>query len=167
MKQYYTKKEYESLIKDMTVLYDTREQENSHIIDWLSKKHIQSDRRALKLGDYSFRIGNEWYVDEVFIERKNSLDELAQSILSERFHREMKLASTKQNKYLIIENGSWEDILEHNYQSKYDPKAFWNTLHTFESEYDLKIKFIKNKELMGQVIFSICKSVLNRHVLHG
>lgn len=166
MKQYYTKKEYESLIKDMTVLYDTREQENSHIIDWLSKKHIQSDRRALKLGDYSFRIGNEWYVDEVFIERKNSLDELAQSVLSERFQREIKLASVKPNKYLIVENGSWEGILNHEYQSKYDPKAFWNTLYTYATKYNIQIIFVPSK-LSGQVIFSICKSVLNRHVLHG
>ena len=166
MKQYYTKKEYESLIKDMTVLYDTREQENSHIIDWLSKKHIQSDRRALKLGDYSFRIGNEWYVDEVFIERKNGLDELTQSVLSERFQREIKLASVKPNKYLIVENGSWEGILNHEYQSKYDPKAFWNTLYTYATKYNIQIIFVPSK-LSGQVIFSICKSVLNRHVLHG
>lgn len=165
-KQYYTKKEYEALIKDMTILYDTREQENGHILDWLNKKQIQTERRALQLGDYCFRIGKDWYVDELFIERKNSLDELAQSILSERFQREIKLASVKPVKYLIVENGSWEDILNHEYRSLYNPKAFWNTLYTYTTKFNVQIIFAPT-ELLGQIIFSICKSVLNRYILHG
>lgn len=166
MRKYYTDKQYKELIKDIVIFHDTREQENEHILSWFNKKGVKHQNKALEIGDYSFAIDNDWYDDEVFIERKNSLDELAQSILQNRFKLEIREASLKKHKYIIIEGGSYADILKHNYNSNYNPKAFWNTLMTYQAKYNIHVIFT-NKEQIGQMIYSICKSVLNISLKHN
>lgn len=173
MKYYYTDKEYTQLRANMVILHAGNEQKNSHILDWFDKKHIQHKERALKYGDYCLMIKADenngimkdaYYTDEVFIERKNSLDELAQSINADRFHNEIKGAINIKHKYLLVENGSWEDILNKKYRSDYSPASFWATLHTYMAKYGLNIIFCK-PETMGQMIYSICKSCLEREIL--
>lgn len=173
MRYYYTEKEFKELCKDIEILHDTREQENSHILDWFDKKNVKHSERALKVGDYTLRISPKssdrhacaWFDDEIFIERKNSLDELVNSLKEKRFHRELKEASLIKYKFLLIENTQgYEDILNHNYRSEYNPKAFYNTLNTLQMRYILHIEFVPNPALMGQRIWSICKSVLKEHL---
>lgn len=166
MKSYYTEKQYKELLSDLTIIHDSREQENSHIIEWFDKKKVKHVKRALELGDYCFSVKNNWFTDELFIERKNSLDELADSILSERFLREIRLSKNIEHKIIICENGSWEDILKGSYKASYSPKAFWNTLHTYIVKYGINIVFTP-KNLTGQHIYSICKTVLNQKILKG
>ena len=44
--------------------------------------------------------------------------------------------------YLMIENATYEDILKHNYNTKYEPLSFIATLNSFETRYDLKTAFV-------------------------
>lgn len=132
--------------------------------------------RALKTGDYCFRVDacpelgfltDTYFTDELFIERKNSLSELAGSINDEAFHYELKRARNIEHKYLLVEQANgWQGILAHDYPNKYNEKSFWATLHTFEVEYGLKIKYL-DKSNMGLEIYSICVSVLNSKILKG
>ena len=82
----YTDKEIETLLKTMIVLVDTREQENSHILNYFDKKKIKYMVQKLDVGDYSFMlpknpdmgIDNDiYFTNKIVIERKGSLDELA------------------------------------------------------------------------------------------
>lgn len=168
-----TEKEFKELCKDIVILHDTREQENTHILEWFDKKKVLHQARALDIGDYSFkiketvddiRLAGLWYTDMLFIERKNSLDELAQSILQKRFHAEIKLASVIPHKALIIENCTgYGDILAHKYQSNYNPKAFYNSLRKIAFRYGLEIIFVPSEEvnyMVGQHIWTLCKTAL-------
>lgn len=174
MKAYYTKGEYGELLKRVCIVGTTNEQRNEHIIEYFKRKEISFESRALKTGDYCFKVKacqelgflvDTYFTDELFIERKNSLDELASSINNESFHYELKRAQLIENKYLLVEQaGGWDDILKHNYRSQYNEKSFWATLHTFEVKYNLKIHFI-DKENMGLAIYTICKNVLDSKII--
>lgn len=157
----------------MVILTQTNEQKNKHILDWFDKKKIAYKERAIPTGDYCFMmkenpelgyLKDTYFIDELCIERKNSLSELAGSINDNTFHNEVKRMMNIKHKYLLIEDDNWENILSHNYRSDYRPESFWPTLHTFMTKYDLHIIFCK-KETMGQMIYSICKSVLDREIL--
>lgn len=174
IKSYYTPKKYKALLANMRILCATNEQVNHHITDFFDAKKIQWSNRALKTGDYCFAVDADpelgflvdtYFTDELFIERKNSLSELASSINNEAFHYELKRARPMQHKYLLVEQpNGWQGILLHDYIPQYNEKSFWATLHTFEVVYGLKIKFI-SKENMGLAIYSICKSVLDSLIL--
>lgn len=158
----------------MRILCAINEQVNNHITGVFDKKKILWSDKALKTGDYCFCIEaapelgflvDTYFTDELFIERKNSLSELATSINNEAFHYELKRARPIQHKYLLVEQpNGWDGVLLHDYISKYNEKAFWATLHTFEVVYGLKIKFV-SKENMWLAIYSICKSVLDSMIL--
>lgn len=175
IKPYYTKKEYQELVKSIHIVCTTNEQKNEHIKGFFDKHKINYIERSLKTGDYCFMIPkNEilgfekdtYFTDELFLERKNSLGELAGSINNETFHFELKRAQNIDNKFLIVEQqGGWNDILSHNYRNDYNEKSFYNTLCTLMVSYGLKICFVPKEEI-GLMIWTICKSVLNKYVLH-
>lgn len=174
MKYYYTDKQYKELLSNMVILATTNEQVNNHITEYFDKKKIMYQNKSLKTGDYCFKLKEnpeqgrfleQYFTEELFIERKNSLSELASSIKDNAFHNELKRAKLIKYKFLLVEQEcGWGDIISHNYQNQYDNKAFWSTLHTFMIKYDLKILFCK-KEEMGAMIYSICKSVLENEIL--
>ena len=176
MKHYYTESEYKLLLGQLRIVVDSVEKVNDHIIGFFDKRKIPYISRKLKTGDYNARIDmcpslgfptDTYFVDELMIERKNSLSELASSINNEAFHYELKRARPIEHKYLLVEQpNGWQGILEHDYRNKYSEKAFWNTLHTLEVEYGLRIKFVP-KEAMGLEIYTICKSVLDSKILKG
>jgi ERCC4-type nuclease len=174
MKHYYTATEYKTLLGQLRIVVDTAEKSNENIIGFFDKRKIPYIERKLKNGDYNARIDmcpklgypiDTYLTDEIFIERKNSLSELASSINNEAFHYELKRARNIEHKYLLVEQANgWQGLLEHDYRNKYSEKAFWGTLHTFEVEYGLRIKFLP-KEAMGLAIYSICKAVLDSKIL--
>jgi ERCC4-type nuclease len=107
-----------------------------------------------------------YFTDELSIERKNSLTELAGSLNNEAFHYELKRMQHIHNKFLLVEQvGGWHDIVTHNYRNDYNEKSFYNTMCTIMANYGLKICFLP-KEEMGLMIWSICKAVLNQYILH-
>ena len=160
----------------MRIICTTNEKVNAHITDFFNSKKILYTHRALESGDYCFRIDacpnlgflvDTYFTDELFIERKNSLTELAGSINNEAFHYELKRARPIEHKYLLVEQPSgWHGILTHDYSTKYGEKSFWATLHTFEVKYGLKVKFLPRED-MGLAIYSICKAVLDSKIKKG
>ena len=171
MKYYYTEKQYKELLSNMVIQIDKREQRNEHIIEWFDKNNIQHMSKSFESGDYGFIIKkcdelgfvkDTHFVDELFLERKSTIDELANNLKGETFVNEIKRTKNIEHKYIIIENGSWEDILAHNYQSQYNEKSFYNTLLKLQAKYNIKILFCKDS---ARMIYNICKTILDLKIL--
>ncbi len=168
---YYTKNQVDEIVKAMTILVDTREKVNEHILEYFDKKKIQFKEKALESGDYSVMIPtcpelgfalpqtlNKPIDGGLFIERKNSLEELAGNLGKnrDRFEAEMQRMKNAE-KHLIIESGSWADIMLGQYDSGVGAKAFYNSLLTFQTRYNLHIHFTAPK-YSGCLIKGICEN---------
>ncbi|CUU47321.1 ERCC4 domain-containing protein [Clostridium beijerinckii] len=89
MRYKFTEKEIKELLDKMVVLVDTREQANQHVIQWLNKRKKPFKTQKLDYGDYScmLPIGSFkgqtrdiYFTDEIVIERKFCIDELAMNL---------------------------------------------------------------------------------------
>lgn len=152
----------------MILLVDSREKENSHILNYMAVNKISvKEKQPLKFGDYSFIKDNVDYRNQIVIERKNSLDELSLNLTSgkkdnpvnrrERFKNEFKRAKEAGSKIiLLIENATQEDILNHNYRSKLHPNAFIGSLNSWHKKgYIDNIFFCENKDDTGWTMLKI------------
>lgn len=159
----------------IVLLHTTNEQKNQHILDYFDKAKIKHKAKALKTGDYSFMIEacpelgfnrDTYFTDELCIERKNSVDELAGNIKEhdERFFKELNRMINIDHCYLLIENNKLDDILEHNYQSQYNELAFLRRMLGIQKTANVYINFVK-KENMGKMIYEICYSDLMSKIL--
>ena len=177
MKNYYTDKEYKLLLKNMVILHSGAEQVNDHIINVFEKEKIKHKEKSLKTGDYSFMIEacpelgfdrDTYFVDELCIERKNSVSELAGCLANgqgdDRFMKELNRMININRCYLLVENDRLEDILEHNYRSKYNEVSFLRTLLTWQQRSGFDLYFVQ-KQNMARMIFEICKNCLDSYIL--
>ena len=177
MKQYYTDKEYRQLIKNMVILCDTRDRTNEHILAEFDKQKIEYKTRALKTGDYSFMIKacpelgfqyDTYFVDELCIERKNSLSELAGNLSQKtddnRIFKEFNRMINIERVYVLIENDSLDDLYAHNYKSEYNPDSFIRTLLTWQARNNMHIFFV-GKENMARSIYELCKNCLDSKII--
>ena len=135
MKQYYTEKKYKELLSKLVILVDTRESSNKSITEWFDRNGVKWKSRALKTGDYGFMIescpemgflADTYFTDELCIERKNSVSELAGNIANttkddDRIFKEFNRMINIEKNYLLIENDSIEDIFTENYKTKLNP----------------------------------------------
>lgn len=145
----------------MTIVCDTREQKNEHIINYFDSKNIPWVRKKLDTCDYSFYLPkNEelginrdlWFDRECSLERKNSLEEISSCFTESRDRLKKEFALAPQNKMMIIENASYGDMVTGNYNTKYDAKSFWASYHSFWHEFNLPIMFIPDKKYSGMFI---------------
>lgn len=175
MKYYYTEKQLKELVGHLVVLHTGNEQKNDHILEYFDKHKIKHKERALKTGDYSFMIEacpelgfikDTYFTDELCIERKNSLTELAGNFSEkdERFFKELNRMINIKNNYLLIEDDSMYNLITHNYGTKYNELSFIRRLLNVQKLTNLYIYFIK-KEHMGYMIYEICYSALMNHIL--
>jgi ERCC4-type nuclease len=110
-----------TFLKLVTVLCDTREQRNEHILNRLDELKIKHETRKLDYGDYSFKAGDKDFSMSCAIEKKADVDELYTNIMEgergkkgERLQREFDRANRLSKSFsLLIENcGS-----EHEFKS--------------------------------------------------
>ena len=84
----------------MTIIADSREQTNEHILKYFEKHQIPYVVHKLDVGDYAIE-GD----DTVRVERKKNLSELAHNLLSadkSRFYREVRRAREQGIKLVIL-----------------------------------------------------------------
>lgn len=141
-----TDKEMSEVLKDMTIIIDTREKKNQHILDYLKENNIKYIVEKLDSGDYSFYLPNYSHlnIDKCsVIEKKNSLDEISQNFTKgrDRFKREFERIPTGTKIHLLIEKATWKKLLNGSYRSKLSPKSFMASLLTFTNNYDIKVWF--------------------------
>ena len=146
----WTEAEIKQILSTLTIIVDTREQKNQHILDYLRKKEIPYIIRTMKTGDYSAMIPRN---DELgitrdlflpaLLERKNGVDELVESIKDRsRFENELIRAS-KHPFVLIVEDlEGYNKILNGNYRSQYKPESLLGSLKTFEARYNFTTVFL-------------------------
>lgn len=169
MKLRYSDKEKRAILKQMGVLADTREQVWDHVKAALEGAGCPVERGKLDQGDYTAFVpmsafpgfqdveGMYSLQDEVVIERKANLDEIAGNFTTgrERFEREFIRAKSKGIKvYLLIENASWVDIFSHNYRSQLNPKSLEGSLRSWQAKYNVSIEFCRPEE-SARAIYNI------------
>ena len=177
MKYNYSDKEIDTLLKNICIICDTREQENSHITKYFIDKKIQHRSETLKAGDYTGCIlSNEetaplgierdlYFNDKIVIERKASIEEICNNLTNktdklnrERLEREfLKINKSGARLVLILENAkALEDIISWNYKSKYNNKSLYSSLKSFEARYNIDYRFI-DKAYTGMEIYNTIK----------
>lgn len=169
MKQRYTEKEKTAILKNMGILVDTREQVWRHVERSLASIKCPIERGKLDQGDYTAFVptsafpgwenvpGINSLQDEIVIERKANLDEIAGNFTTgrERFEREFIRAKAHGVKvFLLIENASWADVFSHNYRSQLDPKSLYGSLLSWQAKYNITIQFCRPEET-GKIIYGI------------
>lgn len=174
----FTDTEIKKLLKEnFMILYDTREQQNQHIVDYFDSKKVPYKKKKIDEGDYTAIITKRpemgIYRDLYFpvaIERKNSVDELAGNLAEEtdthddiRLIRELQRAKTKGIKiYLIIEDkNGMEHIKTGKYRSLYKPKAFLGRLSSIQDLYLYDTIFTDNTNTGFEIYRKLYYSVRN------
>lgn len=166
----YTDTEIAKILKNIIILVDSREKVNGHVLSYFDKHKIKYEIMALPSGDYSFALDaipeldlphKTYYYNDVLLERKNSLNELAScfSHTRERFNDEWSRCYARR-KYLIVENNTYEDIINNNYDTQYNSKSFLGSLHSFNAKYGLEVVFMPNANLTPVFILATCQYYL-------
>lgn len=100
--------EKKKFCKSLTIITDTREQQNSHILKALDDMGIKHEERKLHFGDYSFRLDSgEDFTLSCIVERKASINEVWGNITTDRqrFEKEIQgLFTLTGSAILLIEN---------------------------------------------------------------
>lgn len=154
------------LFKEIVILIDTREKSNGHIIDYFEKNKILYINKKLEIGDYSYMLPKNEFIDKdlfftnhLVIERKNSLEELSGNLSADRtrFENELAYAYDKGVQlFNLIEKGDWNDIIEGNYNTDYHVNAFLSSFISFMDRYKFTPIPI-NKQYSGMMIYNLCK----------
>lgn len=163
MKYRFTDVEIKKLLKEnFAILYDTREQVNQHVLNYFEKVKVKYKKQTIHEGDYTaiitkrpeMGITRDIYF-KIGIERKNSLDELANNLAEKadtrdniRLEREFIRAKAKGIKMvLIIEDKNGIDNLRAGkYRSLYTPKAFMGKLSSIQDKYLQETIFTDKKD---------------------
>lgn len=169
----YSDKELKELLSSMVILVDSREQQNQHILDYFEQKRIPYKTQKIDTGDYSCFIpaNSEMGIVRdlhfpIVIERKNSVDELAQSI-KDRSRFEAELIRSQQLNFtlLVEEMNGYAAILMGKYRSQYDPKALLASLKTFEARYGFGTVYLSANHTGHFIYHHLYYHV--RHLLKG
>lgn len=169
----FTKSQIDRLLDEMIIVCDTREQRNEAILQYFKDKNINYKIEKLEVGDYGIMLKanpdlglhSDVYLNNVAIERKNSLDEICQNVSADRTRLENEFLRKGNTKlYMMIENSKYSDIITHNYRSKMSPQALLGNIKSFEAKHDLNVVFLDNKKYSGNFIAFTLKHHLRNYL---
>lgn len=158
----YSDNEINEILKTLTIIIDSREKSNEHIRSYLQLKSIPFKTQKLDVGDYTVMIPineklgikRDFYINS-FVERKANIDEIAgnlQKDTQQAFINE--LIRSQGNKFvLFVEDINFDDnLVQHNYRSRYDPKTLKARLESLKAKYNFEI-IPMDKKLIGHNIY--------------
>ena len=163
MRYRFTDKEIKELLKNITILIDTREQK-SHVKSWLDSNKIKSKSQKLDYGDYSCFIPpvegittKPLYFDrDIVIERKKDIDELVNNLKDNASRIKSEFAHLNKygtKYYIFLEDYLYDKHLENgNYKSQYKSSTLQSRLISLQCEYNTIIRPI-SKEYIGKNIY--------------
>lgn len=163
--------EMNDVLSTFSILVDNREQRTPKAAERYAAFGVPYERVTLRYGDYCAMItlpsGRLYDTTRAVspvcvVERKMSLEELAACFTHERdrFRREFERAAEARAKtYLLVENGSYEAIINHRYRSKFNPNAMLASLTAWAVRYDMTPVFCR-QATSGRII----KEILYRDV---
>ena len=156
MRYHFTDGEIKTLAGKLTVLHDTREQENGHILNWLDKAGTPHKQRSLATGDYSIMLPacpelglpRDVYFAAA-IERKACVDELAQTVKDrQRFENELIRGQQLEWFALVVEDGNgYSRIVNGDYRSQYESKALQASLAALSLRYRCPVHFLPREQV--------------------
>lgn len=169
MNRHWTDGELEAELKKLSFVIDRREQKNEWIEEYCDKHKIPVIHRKLDVGDYACQLGDITFENDFVVERKADLDEICGNLTADRdrFEREFLRAKAHGIKaYLLIENGSWQDIMIHNYHSKLSPKSLLASLLAWQTRFNVTIIFCP-KDISAAIIHGIFHYAAREVLLYG
>ena len=162
-------KDINAVLATMTVLVDSREQDTERARWRYNSIGLPVERCVLDYGDYSYNATlpdgrqivdiSERVKPMLSIERKMSIDELATCFTTgrKRFEREFDRAKAAGARiWLLVENGSWEAVYDHRYNSKMLPQSLSGSIIAFCRRYDSQIVFCTERTT-GRIINGILR----------
>ena len=168
----------DAVLGTMSILVDNREQPTARAKKRYSAFSVPYKRVTLDYGDYAANCtlpsGKTLYDEnmrvraDVVIERKMNLDELANCFTHnrERFRREFERASAAGAKiYLLVENATWENLMNGKYRSKFNPKAFKASITAYMARYNANVIMCKEEtsgKLINEILFRELKEQLSK-----
>lgn len=160
----------EECLKSMVILIDSREQASERAMRRYKSFSCPYRRQKLDYGDYSAEFVLEGKPTQIkaAIERKMNLEELSSCLTRERdrFRREFERAQAdKASMYLLVENATWENLINGKYKTKFHQKAFTASVTAWIARYNLKPIFCKSEtsgRLIQEILFRELKERLER-----
>ena len=179
MRRVFTDKEIKAIKNNLTILVDTREQKNQHILNFFNMKKIKYEVHKLDYGDYSCKIPantiegqtNDIYFDrDIIIERKASIDELASNFKEDGVRIKTELAHINKyniRSYLLIEDAEYDkNIRTGNYRSEYRPQSLYARIKkSIEVRYNTLVRPIDRKYI-GSEIYNTLESYVYEKFRH-
>lgn len=173
----YTPFEIESMLKNMVILVDTREQPNRKFNKRVEMFGYPWERTKLDFGDYSCKTldpkGNVISLQSsVAIERKMDGNELAACFGKDRKRFEREFIRAKETGaviYLLVEEECWESLYAGQYgkslryRSKMDPRSLVASLHAWQARYRMNLQFCE-EDTTGLLIADILKYELREQL---
>ena len=175
----FTDKELKQALNNLTILVDTREQKNEHILDAFNKLKVNYKVQKLDFGDYSCFIPKGsfegqardiYFTNDIAIERKASIDELAGNLKDDATRIRTELAHINKYNikcYLFVEDYLFDKhIREGNYRSQYTPKTLYKRLKKqIEARYSTLIRPV-HKDYIGSEIYNTLESYVYEKFRH-
>lgn len=158
-------------LNTMTILVDTREQPSDRARKRYNAFSCPYRREKLDYGDYSatFVLDDSEQRIKATIERKMNLEELSSCLTHDRdrFQREFERASEDgASIYLLVEDASWESLINGRYKTQFNQKAFFASLTAWIARYNIKPIFCK-KEISGKLIYQILYREMKERLERG
>ena len=169
----------ENCLSSLEILIDTREQPSERAERRYKTFGSPYRRQVLDYGDYTYNFtlpnGEKLFGDSetvkghAVVERKMDLVELSSCFCHSRDRFEREFERAKENNasvYLLVEDASWESLLNGRYKTKFNPKAFEASILAFIARYSIKPIFCK-KETSGKLIRDILYRELKERLERG
>lgn len=171
--------EIQKCLDSMIILVDSREQPTERAQERYARFCRPYKRCTLAYGDYTYNCqlpGGKWLYDDsgtlrpdVVIERKMDLGELAQCYTWQRnrFEKEFEKAREDHSRiYLLVENATWENLINGKYRSRYNSEAYIASITAWMARYGAFVIFCK-AETSGRIIREILYRELKERLGRG
>jgi ERCC4-type nuclease len=171
-----------AMLESMRVVVDTREQLTDKAMKRYQSFKCPFIREKINYGDYTYtaKLPNGKWLHQLHagcggisppltIERKQNLDELAGCFTHDRarFEREFERAKANNGKIvLLVEDASWENLLNGRYRSKFNSNAFSASVCAWAARYNLNLFFCKS-ETSGRIIHDLLYYDLKERIEKG
>ena len=166
MKWKFKDKELKKILDNLTIIVDSRENANSHIIEFFKKKKIPYVVEKLPFGDYSCKLpagsfehqGRDIYFNNDFVlERKTNIDEICSNLKENAARLKKELAHLNKYNiefYIFLEDENYElNLRNSNYRSQYDAYTLMQRIcKGIEAEYNTMVIPVP-RSCMGSKIY--------------
>ena len=169
------------VLESMTIYIDSREQPTKRAFRRYDTFECPYKTKVpLWFGDYTYNATlpdgsniisdiTEKVIGRCVIERKMDLDELAMCFGRgrDRFQREFQKAVDNNARFiLLVENATWEKLINGKYKSRMHPKAFFSSLTSWMIRYNVSVIFCK-EEISGKIIHELLYRDLKERLERG